>query len=65
MTDFLGKKLEVGQRVVWPGRKGNTMYQSVGTVRAVLPDHIKVERESGYVAKLTNLTGVVVIGGVE
>ncbi len=47
MTDFLGKKITVGARVVWPKQTGHFISMNVGTVKRVNDQSLFILDDNG------------------
>lgn len=50
MLDFRGKEISVGSTVVYPGRRGSSMWLNQGRVTAIreFPHQLVIERQPTY-----------------
>jgi len=44
MKDFLGRDLEVGQRIVYPGRSGSSLWMNQGCIIGIGDSYLEVLR---------------------
>jgi hypothetical protein len=44
MKDFLGRELKVGQRIVYPGRGGSSLWMNQGHITGIGDNYIEVLR---------------------
>lgn len=72
MTDFRGKEITVGSKIVYPGRAGSAMWLNEGTVVGlyparmtspsdIKPAEVEIERSNGKRVFVKSLSRVAVV----
>ena len=60
IKDFFGTTFEKGQRIVYPLRKGSSMWLEDATIVEVCSDKLRVVKESGQITYIKNLRTCIV-----
>ena len=61
MKDFLGREIKAGDLVVYPVRRGSSMWMSKMTVDSTEGGKLRGSNPEGRLVQLSNLSNVVVV----